>query len=441
MRRLVAGMTVLSLAATLAACRNSASMAENGAPPPAAEPPVETAPAAAHTSEVAQNAPASRGAAEWPQFRGPNANGISPFKGLNKNWQAKPPRMLWKTSMSDDGYAGPAVAGGRVFIIDHQGSDDIVRAIDLKTGQDVWRHRYPDAGQSNYGFSRATPTVDGDRVYTMSRQGKLHCLNAASGAVIWRRDIIAEFGGQLPSWEMAISPVVDGRKVIVCPGGQNAAVVALDKMNGAVIWRGGGSAAPGYATPVVATIGGRKQYVVFAAKGVMGVDAENGAVLWSQGWQTSYDVNAATPLVIQDSVFITSGYGTGCALIDIRDGRASIRWRNREIQAHFSSPIFYNGYIYGTGDPGNLVCLNPSNGQALWRQGGFEKGGILGVDGVILGLNGSNGDLIMCALSPSGYRELGRVAPLGGQSWTAPVLADGLLIVRNKQALACIDLR
>ncbi|HSV73185.1 MAG TPA: PQQ-binding-like beta-propeller repeat protein [Chthonomonadales bacterium] len=442
MRRLLAGLTLCSLAVTLAACRNSASIASNGAAAPPTDAPVETAaPAPAPAPETPQAAQAARGAADWPQFRGPNANGISPFRGINKDWQARPPRVLWRVAMSDEGYSGPAVAGGRVFIVDHRGGEDIVRAIDLRTGQDIWQHRYRDATQHNYGFARATPAVDGDRVYTMSRMGKLHCLNAATGAVIWAKDVIAEFGGRLPSWDMAVSPVIDGRKVIVCPGGPNASVVALDKMTGETLWRGGGTAGIGYATPVIATIGGRRQYVVFAARSIMGVDAEDGAVIWSHPWETSWDVNAATPVVIGDSVFVTSGYGVGCALIDVRDGRASLRWRNREIQAHFSSPIYHNGHIYGTGDPGFLVCLNPNNGQVLWRQGGFEKGGILGVDGVILALNGSNGDLIMSALSPAGYREMGRITPLGGQSWTAPVLADGVLLVRNRQALAAIDLR
>jgi outer membrane protein assembly factor BamB len=381
-------------------------------------------------------APAGDG---WPSFRGPNRNGISSETGINKNWAAKAPRLLWQKPLSDDGYAGPACAMGMVFIVDHQGQNDIVRAWRLNDGGEVWTYSYPDASSSNYGFSRSTPAVANGMVYVVSRLGKVICLDAKTGRPVWQRDMVGEMGGQKPNWDYAGSPIVDGDRVVVTPGAADAGIAVLNAKTGATILKGS-SGVPGYSTPVVATIGGVKQYVAFLGKKICGIDHATGKELWAQPWDTSYDVNAASPLVIGDSVFITSGYGKGCAMVDVKGGQASIRWQNRSMQAHFSSPVFFNGRIYGTGDPGVLVCLNPADGATLWRQQGFEKGGIAGVDGMILAMNGSNGDLILIKMDPSGYQEAGRVAPIRGQAWTAPIVADKKAIIRTKTDIAVIDL-
>jgi hypothetical protein len=192
---------------------------------------------------------------------------------------------------------------------------------------------------------------------------------------------------------------------------------------------------------VAATINGKAQYVIFTSQALKGVDTATGSVLWSFPWKTGAECNAATPLVMGNSIFIATGYGHGCAMVDITPEGAKSRWENKEIQAHFSSPIFSGGYIYGTGDPGVLACLDPATGKALWRKEGFEKGGIAAVDGTILALDGAGGDLVMAAIAPDAYKELGRLTPLGGQSWTAPIVANGKLIVRNKTTLACYSLK
>ncbi|NQT21414.1 MAG: PQQ-binding-like beta-propeller repeat protein, partial [Planctomycetes bacterium] len=206
--------------------------------------------------------------------------------------------------------------------------------------------------------------------------------------------------------------------------------------------QGGGSDMVGYATPAVVTIGPRKQYIIFSGISVLGVDAENGKVLWRFPWQTRYDVNAAVPIVFKNFVFITSGYNHGCALLQVGPGKAEAVWENKEMQAHFNSPIMHKGFIYGTGDPGFLMCLDPKTGKPTWKQEGFEKGGIIAVDGTIIAVDGKNGTIIMAALDPKGYKELGRIkAPLGGKSWTAPIVADGKLIVRNEKAIVCLDIK
>ena len=191
------------------------------------------------------DAPAVLFAADWPQFRGPRHDGISPEKGIRKSWRPAP-KQLWKVAMTDNGYSGPAVAGGRVYIIDHQGKNDIVRALNLRTGKEIWRFSYPDAERDNYGFARATPTVSDGKVYTLSRTGMLHCLDAASGKKRWGLNIITTFSGKPGQWDLGASPFIDGNKLIVVPGGAKATVVALNKETGKPI-----CAAPPTTPPVI----------------------------------------------------------------------------------------------------------------------------------------------------------------------------------------------
>ena len=379
-------------------------------------------------------------AADWPNFMGPNANGIAPDKGINKSWSSKPPKKLWEVPMGDDGYAGPSVAAGKLYIVDHEGSQDIVKCLDFATGKQVWAYAYDEASRSNYGFAKTTPAVSGGYVYTISRQGILLCIDTKTGKPVWWRNIVNDFGGRKPGWDYSQSPLVDGNKLIICPGGPTASVVALDKKSGKIIWQSGDDA-PSYATPVKAKISGITQYLVFSASGLHGYDTGSGKHLWHVPWKTSHNVHAAVPIPIGNSVYISSGYGVGCGLVEVGKTEAKVKWSSKAIPAHFSSAIYSGGHIYGTGDPGNLVCLDPTDGSVKWTHDGFEKGGICGVDGVILALDGKSGALVMVKMTPEKYVELGRFTPLGGQSWTAPIVADGRLVVRNKTALACFDLK
>lgn len=392
-------------------------------------------------SAAVQSRTPTTGGSDWPRFLGPAGNGISSEKGIRKNWSQQPPKALWKVDLSDQGYAGPAVANGKVFIIDHRGSQDVVRALDLKTGADVWTYAYEDTASANYGFARSTPAISGGKVYTVSRLGVVHCLDEKTGKPIWSRDVVKDFSAQRPDWDITGSPVLDGDRLLLSPGGRNAAIVALHKDTGQTLLQGGGDVKTGYATPVVATIAGKKQYLAFTAKALVGVDASDGKTLWSVPWETSYDVNAATPIVLGDSVFITSGYGHGCALVDVTPNGASIRWQSRDLQSRFNTPVLVGNAVYGIGEPGNMVCLDPKTGKVHWRQPGFEFGGLMSVDGVILAMDGRTGACVMVQATPEAYRELGRFTPLGGQSWTAPIVAQGRLIVRNTKAIACFDLK
>lgn len=380
-------------------------------------------------------------ASDWAQFLGLTANSISPEKIINKNWNSNPPKMLWKIKMSDGGYAGPSVAGNKVFIIDHIGAQDVVKALDIRTGKELWNFSYPDAEKANYGFARSTPVFNSDRVYITGRFGQIFCLNATNGKKIWMRDTLTDFGGKMPTWQYAASPLIDGNKLIFCPGGNNASMVALDKTTGKTLWKGGGSDLASYATPVIATINGTRQYVVFTGISVIGVDALKGTLLWSHTWRSGYDINGASCIVTGNSVFITSGYGHGCALLQIVKNKVNVVWETKDMQCRFGSPILINGNYYGVGEPGDLVCLDPKTGKSVWRQPGFEFGSIIAADGTLLVLGGQSGNLHMAKITTAGYQELGKFTPLGGQSWTAPILSNGNLIIRNKSTLACFSLK
>lgn len=377
--------------------------------------------------------------ADWPRFLGPKANGCAPDKGINKNWGQKPPKVLWKSAMYDRperfrGYAGPAVAGGNVFIMDHKGAQDILRAIDLKKGEKVWETAF-EVGSAP---ALCTPLHDGGRLYVVSAVGMVSCVSADKGASVWAVDLVKEYGSVPPEWKHAWSAVTDGDALLLTAGGPDATVVALDKATGKFLWKGGQTDGAGYAPVVAATVAGKKIYILSAQTTIQAVDSK-GAVLWTFPWVNQWKVNAATPIVSDDMVFVTSGYGKGCALLDGKTGKPA--WQNTLVVSQMSTPILAGKHIYTTSDPGKLVCMEFLTGNVKWEKPGFEKGGLCAVDGTLIVLDGARGDIIQVAIDPSGYSELGRMpAPLGGQSWTAPIVADGCLIFRNKQQLACIDL-
>lgn len=381
-------------------------------------------------------------AADWPAFMGADGSGISPETGINKDWARRPPRELWRVPLRDRGYAGPSAADGKVFIIDHAGDQDVVRALDVNTGQQVWQYAYPDTSEHNYGYARATPVFSDGLLYVFSRLGLLTCLDASTGQRRWAMNVSEVFeGAERPAWDYSASPLVDGDRLIILPGGRRGNMACLNKLTGEVIWVGGSRDIVGYATPVIGHCLGRKQYVVPTGKSIIGVDAESGALLWRHPWETSYDVNAARAVVEGDFVFVTSGYNHGCALLWITEQGPVVYWQNRELMAQLHSPVYYQGYLWGNCDSGHMVCLSPQNGRSAWRQPGFNQGGVIAVDGVLISQDGGDGDVVMVKADATSYQELGRFKPLGGRSWTCPIIADGKLIVRNERQMACYDLK
>ncbi len=385
-------------------------------------------------------------AADWPRFLGPEANSISSETGINKDWTTEPPQESWRVPMTDEGFSGPAIKGQVVYLHDHLDADDVIRTLDANTGKEKWRFTYPETGRENHGFTRATPTVDGDRVYTISRTGVVHCLNATDGQLIWRADVMTDRGGAPPEWGASNSAFIDGNQLIAIAAAENKHVVALDKTTGKEVWSGGGTDIAGYGTPALATLDGRKQYLIFTGKSMIGVAAEDGTLLWRHPWETRLDSNASAPIVVDgNSVWIASGYRRGCALLRIDGDQVSEVWSDKRITPHWSSAVFADGYLYTTTPPGFLVCVEAKTGKEKWRSKGtargFEHGGLVAVDGTLIVIEGNTGNVVQVDIATEAYRELGRINPLrSARCWTAPVIAEKKLYVRSPEELVCLDI-
>lgn len=385
-------------------------------------------------------------ASDWPRFLGAGADGISTETGINKNWSEKPPRELWRIPMTDQGFSGPAVVGNVVYIHDHEGEQDVIRALDFGNGQELWRFAYAEEGDEDHGFTRATPTVEDGKVYTVSRTGVVHCLNASDGAKVWRTDAMTDHDGKPPTWGAAHSALIYRGRLITLGAGEDAHVVGLNKLTGDTVWKGGGTEIAGYATPTLLTLQGKLQLLVFTGKSLISVNPKNGRTNWSFPWKTRYDVNAGAPLKIDDNhVWIASGYRSGCALLKLEGDTVTAVWKEKKITPHWSSGVLIDGHIYVTTPPGYLVCVEAMTGEEKWRSKGaargFEHGGLIAVDGTLIVVEGNTGNVVQVAVSTEAYTELGRINPLdSAKSWVAPVISNKKMLVRSPKELVCLDL-
>ncbi|MGA7391612.1 MAG: PQQ-binding-like beta-propeller repeat protein [Terrimicrobiaceae bacterium] len=380
-------------------------------------------------------------AVDWPQWRGINRDGISSEMISPASWGKDGPTQLWRKEVGA-GASSVAVSAGRLYTVGNKGNVDMVYCLNAATGAEIWRHSYQQALDARQfeGGPAGTPTVDGDRVYTLSHEGDLFCLSAASGKVLWSKNLQRDFGGIRQSWGYSGSPLVDGNLVILDAGGPGASIVALDKTTGAVKWKAGSDGA-GYSSPVAFNLAGIRCIAVFKAAALVGLNAANGQELWRYRWETYADINAATPIVFGDKIFITSGYGTGCALLQVSPGKATQIWRNKNMRSQLASPVLVQGYIYGIDGnvgKGELRCLELGNGAIKWKQK-IGGGTLIAASGYLVALS-ERGELIVAEASPTNYREVGRAQVLGGHSWVAPAVADGKIYCKNNQgSLVCLD--
>jgi outer membrane protein assembly factor BamB len=402
------------------------------------------------------------GAADWPQWRGPDRNDISRETGLLKTWPAAGPPLLWTNTNAGIGYAGPAVVGDRLFTLGERDDQFLVLALDVKTGQEVWATPMGPRFQNNYGGGpRSTPTVDGTLLYALGASGDLVCLETATGRTVWHKNLKKDFGGQMMSgWGYSESPLVDGDKLVCTPGGSEGTVAALNKKTGEVLWRSKDlTDRATYASLVVAELGGVRQYIRTTHKnqtegGVAGIAADDGRLLWFFPKHNYRVAVIPTPVVHDNYVYVTAGYGAGCDLLQlIPDGRGTKVeevYSNREMDNKHGGVVLLDGYLYGWTDHGNQwICQNFKTGKVVWESKKLRRGSLTYADGHLYCYSEDNGTAVLVKASPTGWEEDGRFSipqttslrsPSGGV-WTHPVVANGRLYLRDQELLFCFDIK
>jgi outer membrane protein assembly factor BamB len=404
-------------------------------------------------------------AADWPQWRGPNRDGKSADTGLLKQWPQDGPQLAWRVDKLGGGYSAPAIAAGRIFGMSNRGDKEVVWALSEKDGSEIWITPLGPAFQQQASQGKegpaCTPTVDGERLYVEGLAGTVACLQVKDGKIVWQRSLTEDFGGRRPMWSYRESPLVDGDKVIVTPGGADAIMVALNKMNGETVWKarmpdspagnsgapggfGGGRGGPGggagaaYVSPIVVDFDGQRQYVQLTARALVGVAASDGKFLWRYDKPANrMGINCSTPLFHDGMVFASSAYGAGGGLVKLSkdaDGviKAEEVYATTDMQNHHGGVILLDGYLYGaTGgnEGGALACLDFKTGKVLWDQretvGRRAKGSLALAD-------------------PKQYTERSRFQQPDRSelpAWPHPVIANGKLYVRDQDLLLCYAIK
>lgn len=385
----------------------------------------------------------------WTQYGGPARDNRSPDTGLMKDWPEGGPRRLWTATGLGAGYSSVALADGKIFTMGARGNDEFVIAIDFERGEEIWSTRIGSNRRDGAGDGpRGTPTVDGERVYSLGANGDLVCLDIADGRRIWGGNILQEFGGNNIGWGISESVLIDGDKLICTPGGQKATMAALDKQTGRTVWQAKvpGNPPAAYSSAIAVDIGGTRQYVNFTHTAVVGVRASNGDVLWSNGASANGTANCSSPLAYKDYVFSASGYGTGGALVKVTGGRgragADLVYHTRQMENHHGGMVIVGDQLYAT-DNEAMKCLDVMTGDVRWQNRSVGKGAVVYVDGQII-LRGEGGGVALIDADPDGYREHGRFDQperSGQAAWSHPVVAEGRLFLRDQDKLLVYDLR
>ena len=381
---------------------------------------------------------------DWPQWRGPHRDGISAETGLLDSWPAGGPRLLWKSQGLGEGYSSFAVVADRLYTQGQQGDQEFVVAFDAKTGKQIWKTPGGRAYRESRGHGpRGTPTVDGTRLYALAADGTLMCLDTATGGRVWSMNIVEKFGSQVPNWGISESPLVDGDRVIVTPGGPGASVVALDKAKGNLLWKSQSDPA-GYSSPMTVDAGGSRTVVVFTAQGAMGLDLKSGEFQWRYDKVANRTANIATPIVQDGYVFLSSDYGTGCALLKLTAGARGISasevYFNREMRNHYSTSVLIGDYLYGFSS-GILTAMKFLTGEVAWHNRSVGKGSVTYADGRLYALS-EDGVIGLIDAAPEGYNERSRFEIHRGSfpTWTPPVISNGMMYLREQDNLYCYNI-
>jgi outer membrane protein assembly factor BamB len=382
-------------------------------------------------------------AQDWPQWRGANRDGVSAEKGLLKEWPKDGPPLVWKARGAGRGYSSLAVAKGRIYTLGLRGDREFIVALDVATGKEVWATPHGGAFKNDRGDGpRGTPTVDGERLYALGGNGDLSAVEVHNGKIAWTMNVLQKFGGSNPRWGLSESPLVLGEKLLVNAGGPGASIVALNKKDGAVIWQSQDEKA-GYSSAVPMTIGGKTQVVFFTSTRAVGLDLQTGKLLWEYKNAANRTANAATPIVRDNRVFVSSDYGTGAGLVEIKADGATAQevYFTKEMRNHHSSSVLLGETLYGFSGS-ILTAMRFATGEVIWKDRSVGKGSLVYADGHLYCLS-ENGVVGLVEATPEGYREKGRftIPQDSLPTWTHPVVAGGRLYLRDQDTIYAYDVR
>ncbi len=382
--------------------------------------------------------------AEWPQWRGPNRDGISKETGLLKQWPAGGPPLVWKAKGAGRGYSSMAISGGRLFTMGVRGDKEYLIAFDVATGKEVWATPHGAVYRDDRGDGpRGTPTIDGNKGYALGASGDLSCFDTTTGRLLWTMNVLKKFGGSNIQWGISESPLVLGEKVLINPGGPGASIVALNKKDGSVIWKSQSEPA-GYSSAINVEAGGVNQVVFFTSRRAVGLDVRDGKLLWQYERPANDTANVATPIARANRVFISSDYGVGGGLVEIKATDNGVRadevYFTKEMRNHHSSSVLVGDYLYGFSSS-ILTAMRFDTGEIAWRDRSVGKGSLVYADGNLYCFS-ENGVVGLVEATPSGYREKGRftIKQESLPTWTHPVIAGGRLYIRDQDTIYAYDI-
>lgn len=380
------------------------------------------------------------GYADWPQWRGPQRDGVCAETRWLKQWPKDGPKQLWKANVGI-GLSSCTVSDGKLYTMGNTEETDAVYCLEATTGRELWKHSYPCSAKDPNGYPgpRCTPTVDGTRIYTLSRNGHFFCLDASSGKVLWAKEFTKDYSAKPPTWGYAGSPLIEGEWVVTEVGGSGSSVVAFNQRDGKEVWKAGDDGV-GYSSMVAFDHQGKRSLAIFSAAGIVGRSAQDGKELWRHPWKTNYDVNAATPIVVDGKVFVSSGYGKGCALIDFSTGEPKVLWEHKKMRNHVATCILWDKHLYGF-DESQLKCLDWATGEEKWADKAYGKGSFFRAGNTFV-IYSDKGRVAAAELSPAGCREVSGFQVLTGKdTWSVPVLAGGKLFCRSSPDLVALDVQ
>jgi outer membrane protein assembly factor BamB len=389
-------------------------------------------------------------AADWPQFLGPTRNAVSAETGLAKSWPEKGPPVVWEHDVGE-GFSAPVVADGTLVLLHRVGDEEVVEALDAATGKPRWKFPYPTKFSAQIGRDdgpRATPLIAGGRVYTLGAEGMLYCLDLKDGKKVWEKSLAKEYKTDRTRFSgFGSSPLLEGDLLLVNVGAEGAGIVAFDKRTGKEVWKATDDEAS-YSSPVAATIGDVRHVFFFTRTGLVGLDPKDGKVRFSHRWRSRINesVNAATPLVVGDTVFLSASYGTGAVLLRVtKDGVEEVWKGDKSLSSHYNTPVHKDGYLYGIDGRqeygARLRCVELKTGKVKWEKERFGCASLLLADGQVLALT-EGGELVLIEATPEGYKEKSRAAVLKATPCRAEIaLADGRLYGRDGKKLVCWNVK